>query len=215
IGFEATYYNQVSNDLLLIKPVAPSTGYQYEYINAGKMRNSGVELALDFNVYKNKNWDVSIGANWAKNVSKVLALDNGVDEISIESGFTSIGSYAIVGEPYGVFYGSTWARDAQGRLLIDNAGYPTLAPTNTKLGNPNPDWLMGLNTNISFKNIYFSMLWDIRKGGEIWNGTYARLNNVGRTEESADREREYIIEGVHEDGTTNTTAISAEDYYRY
>src|SRR5690606_2048645 len=69
--------------------------------------------------------------------------------------------------------------------------------------------------NISFKNIYFSMLWDIRKGGEIWNGTYARLNNVGRTEESADREREYIIEGVHEDGTTNTTAISAEDYYRY
>ncbi len=215
ITFEATYYNQVTKDILLFKPVSPSSGYSQEYVNAGKMRNRGLELQLGANLYKSKNWEVSIGANWAMNRNKVLELANGVDEISIESGFTSIGGYAIVGEPYGVFYGSRWQRDASGNIVVDADGYPIMDAKNAKLGDPNPDWLMGLNANVSFKGAYFSMLWDIRQGGDIWNGTWARLNNVGRTDESAEREHDYVVEGVYEDGTRNTTPISAVDYFRY
>ncbi len=219
ISFEATYYHQVSNNLLLQRPVAPSSGYVAEYVNAGKLRNQGVELSLNFDVYKNKDWNVSVGGNWSKNVSKVLGLAQGVTELSIESGFTAIGSFAIVGEPYGVFYGTTWERNASGQLLVDEDGYPILDVAKN-IGNPNPDWLMGLNCNVSYKGLTFSMLWDIRHGGSIWNGTWARLNNVGRTDESAERDHDYVIPGVYAPGTakegqTNTTAMPAQDYFRY
>lgn len=220
ISFEATYYNQKSNDLLVVKPVAPSSGYQYEYTNAGSMRNQGVELALNIEVLKTKDWTINVGGNWARNVNKVLEVGTGVSEISLESGFSSMGSFAIVGQPYGVFYGTGWSRNAAGQILIDADGYPIVDPVSKNLGNPNPDWLMGLNGNVSYKGFTLSMLWDIRHGGKIWNGTQARLNNVGISEESADREREYVVEGVYDAGTpnegqANTTPISAQDYFRY
>lgn len=220
ISLEATYYNQTSNDLLLQKPVAPSSGFVAEYINAGKMRNKGVELALNIDLLKTKDWSVSVGGNWAKNVSEVLKLDRGVDEISIESGFTSMGSYAIVGQPYGVFYGTGWQRNSAGQILIDQDGYPIIDPVAKNLGNPNPNWLMGLNGNVSYKGLSFSMLWDIRNGGKIWNGTAARLNGIGISKASEDRERDYIVEGVYGPGTpnegkSNTTPISASDYFGY
>ncbi len=215
ITFEATYYHQTSNSLLLFRPVAPSSGYVSEYVNAGKMQNQGVELALNFEVFKNKDWNISVGGNWAKNVSKVLELAPGVTELSLESGFTAMGSYAIVGQPYGAFYGTVWERNAAGQMIIDADGYPIVAQKSGNLGNPNPDWLMGLNGNFSWKGLTLSMLWDIRHGGKVWNGTWARLNNVGRTDESADREHTYVVAGVHEDGTPNTTAIPAKDYFQY
>jgi TonB-linked SusC/RagA family outer membrane protein len=219
ISVEATYYNQTSNDLLLQKPVAPSSGYVAEYINAGKMRNKGVELALNIDIVKTKDWTVNVGGNWSKNISEVLALDNGVSEISIESGFTGIGSFAIVGEPYGVFYGTAWKRNAAGQMLIDADGYPIVVE-GKNIGNPNPDWLMGLSGNFSYKGLSLSMLWDIRKGGQLWNGTGARLNTVGISEASADREHDYVVAGVYDEGTpnagqTNTTAIPALDYFQY
>lgn len=220
ISFEATYYNQTSNDLLLQKPVAPSSGFVAEYVNAGKMRNQGVELALNINLVKTKDVTVNIGGNWARNVSKVLALDNGVSQLSIESGFTAMGAFAIVGQPYGVFYGTGWARNAAGQMLIDADGYPVIDPISKNLGNPNPDWLMGLNGDVSYKGFTFSMLWDIRHGGKIWNGTAARLNGIGISKESAEREHDYIVSGVYDAGTpnegqANTTPISAHDYFGY
>ncbi len=82
ISLEATYYHQISNNLLLFRPVAPSSGYVSEYVNSGKMKNQGVELALNFEVFKNKDWNINVGANWSKNISEVLELAEGVTELS-------------------------------------------------------------------------------------------------------------------------------------
>jgi TonB-linked SusC/RagA family outer membrane protein len=220
ITFEATYYNQTSNDLLLVKPVSPSSGYASEYINAGKMRNQGVELSLNADVVKSKDVTFNVGINWSKNKSEVLELDKGVDQISLESGFSSIGSYAIVGQPYGVFYGTAWKRNEAGQILVDEKGVPKVDPVSKNLGNPNPDWLMGISGNVSYKGFTLSMLWDIRHGGKMWNGTQARLNNVGISEASGDREHTYIVEGVYDKGTpnegqTNATPIPAKQYFQY
>ncbi len=219
IIFEATYYNQVTDNILLIKPGAPTTGYQYVYQNSGRLQNRGLELMLDLNIIKNKNFSWNLTTNFTRNRSKVLALANGVKELAIESGFSGIGAYAIVDEPYGVFYGTKWERDStSGQILIDENGYPKVSPINGRIGNPNPDWLMGINNSFTYKNLNFGFLLDIRQGGDVWNGTYARLNRIGRTEESADRERTYLVEGVFAPGTPkagekNDIEISAQSYY--
>ncbi len=74
--------------------------------------------------------------------------------------------------------------------------------------------LSGVNTLLSFKGLSLSGLLDIRQGGILWNGTYARLSRLGRTQESADgRDKAYVIEGVKADGTANDVAISSNAYF--
>jgi TonB-linked SusC/RagA family outer membrane protein len=219
VGLDVTYYNQKSVDNLLIKPVAPSTGYKFEYTNAGEVQNKGIEIALSADVVKSKDLLFTIGGNWSKNTSEVLSLADGVKQISIESGFTEIGSYAIVGQPYGVFYGSSWSRNAAGQLLVGEDGKTIKNAVQVNLGNPNPDWLMGLYGNVSYKAATLSFLFDIRKGGLIWNGTWARLSRLGLTDESADRDRTYVIDAVYADNTTkpgekNTTEVTSAYYFQ-
>lgn len=216
---EATYYNQRSKDNILTKPVAPSTGYQYEIANSGEIENKGYELAWGFDVVKTKDIQWNIGGNWSKNISKVLSLADGVNEISVESGFSEIGAYAIVGQPYGVFYGSAWQRNAQGKLLIGDDGKVLKNDVQVGIGNPNPDWLMGVSSSLNFKGITLSVLFDIRQGGKIWNGTWARLQRIGVSNESVNREQEYVIDGVYADGTAkpgeqNSTPVNALYYFQ-
>ena len=222
LNFEATVYRQITSDNLIAKPVAGSTGFQAEYVNAGEVQNQGIELSLNADVVKTRDFTWNLGGNFSKNVSKVLSLTPGVSEISLESGFSQMGSYAIVGQPYGVFYGTAWKRNDKGQLLLDSMGRAQVAEKTKNLGNPNPDWLMNLSTTVNYKGFYASALLDIRHGGYIWNGTYARLNNIGRTEESADREHQYLIQGVYdssiaragEGGKDNKDSVSANYYYR-
>ncbi len=227
LNLDVTYYYQKTIDILLPRPIAPSSGFTALYANSGQMYNKGWEIMLTGSpvLTKDFKWDVSV--NWAKNKSKVLKLAEGVDQVSIEAGFDEIGSYAIVGQPYGAFYGSAWQRNADGKLIINpSTGLPYIDPKSKNLGNPYPDWLMGIRNTFSYKKVSFSFLWDIRHGGKVWNGTGARLNNVGTSAASADREGSYVIEGVLGDGTTNadgyanatstsnSVAIDGRDYWR-
>lgn len=217
---DITYYNQKTTDILLYRPVAPSSGYESFYSNSGEMVNKGWEIALGGTPIKKKNfrWDANL--NFTKNVSEVLKLGEGVEEIDIETAFSSIGSYAIVGQPYGALYGTRWKKTSDGQLLISpTTGLPLIEATRGNIGNPFPDWLMNIRNTFKYKNVSLNTLLDIRKGGDIWNGTYARLQRLGMTEESADREKTYVIEGVVADangestGVKNAKEISAFDYY--
>ena len=216
LGFDFTYYNQVSSDLLVYRPVAPSSGFSQSYENLGEMKNYGIELMVNATPIQKKDfqWDITLNFTRARN--KVLKLAEGVKELSLEAGFASMGSYAIVDEPYGVFYGTKWARNSAGQLLIGANGLPTVDPVRGNLGNPYPDWFAGLRNTFTYKNVSLTCLFDVRQGGKIWNGTWARLQQIGQTEESgAGREKAYVIEGVKaSDGSTNDIVISAYNYFR-
>ncbi len=228
LGLDVTYYLQTTVDILLDKPVAPSSGFDREYVNTGKMQNQGWEVALTGTPVKTKNFTWDISATWFRNRSKVLELAPGVDQVDIEAAFEDIGSFAVVGDPYGTFFGSAWQKTSDGQLIIDpSTGLPIIDPERKSLGSPYPDWLSGVrNTFTIYKNLSVSMLWDFRKGGKIWNGTWARLNRLGQTAESAvDRDAPKVIDGVVATGfddngyaiagtDKNTTEVSSFDYYR-
>ncbi len=217
IDLDADYYVQKSSDILLTQPVASSSGFSYVYNNAGAMTNKGIELTLNADVVKNKQVTWNIGGNFSKNKNEVTALAEGVDEIEIEAGFGDPGSYVIVGQPYGLLYGSQWAYNENGDLLIDADGFPIFDTVSGVIGDPYPDWLMNINTAVTYKRFTLSGLLDIRKGGDIWAGTIARMNRIGISEASGERDHPYVIDGVVEqaDGSyvQNTTEISPSDYF--
>jgi len=214
-SLDVTLYNQKSTNIILGMPLAPSTGYSSVVQNAGEMQNKGIELVIGATPIKSDKFTWDINLNWASNRNEVLKLAPGVDEISTESAFASNGSYAIVGEPYGVIYGTKWRRNEAGQLLIGANGLPLVDPKRGRIGSPYPKWYGGLRNTLSYKGVNLTFLWDVREGGEIWNGTWGRMMQLGRTKESEARDREYLIEGVRaSDGQPNARKISAYDYFR-
>jgi len=232
LNVDFTYYNQTTTDILVRRPIAGSSGFRFMQANSGEMINKGVELVVSGDPVRTSDFNWNISVNFAKNYNEVLALAEGVDEVSLEAGFSHVGSYAIVGDAYGAFHGTVWTRDANDNLVINpNTGMPIVHPLRQNMGNPFPDWLGGLRNTFSFKGLSLTALIDVREGQSVWCGTIARLHRLGRTEESADREKMYLIEGVKAqvDGTgavlldddgvavagteANDIEVSAYDYF--
>jgi len=220
LDVDYTYYRQKSVDLLLFFPTSGSSGFTSSYTNSGELLNSGHELYVEIKPFRAEepgDFAWTVGLNWYKNTSEVLKLAEGVEEVSVEAAFASIGSFAIVGEPLGVFYGTRWERQ-DGQLVIQNNGLPKIAATTGNIGSPIPNWQMGLRNTFEWNRLTLSFLFDFRNGGDVWNGTWARMHNLGVSGASAAREGKestYIIPGVKEsDGTANDIAISARTYWR-
>ena len=228
IDIDYTYYNQKSTDLLLFFPTPPSSGFVSSYTNSGVVVNKGHEVYLEVNAFRAENpgdFSWTIGLNWSKNISEVKELAPNVEEVQVEAAFASIGSFAIVGEPLGAFFGTRWERDNAGNLQIQANGLPAIAATTGNVGNPIPNWLSGIRNTFEWNSFTFSFLFDIRNGGDVWNGTRARMHNLGvsgtgdvgdeATHGSDQREQTYIIPGVKlSDGTPNDIEISARTYWR-
>ncbi len=150
-----TYYNQKSTDLLMFLPVPASSGFTSSYTNVGELVNQGHEIYLTVNPIRKEEFKWSISLSWTKNTSEVTKLGEGIEEVSVESAFTSIGSFAIVGEPLGVFYGTAWQRDANGNKLIGANGRPIIAAEQGNIGSPLPNWFAGLRNTFEYKNFNF------------------------------------------------------------
>lgn len=214
ISLDLTYYNQETSNVLLSRPIPYSTGHAAILDNAGVIVNKGIEIEANFIPIKTKDFEWQIGGNFAQNKNTVKELANGIDQVEIEVGFGDPGVFAKIGEPFGVLYGTTWERASDGQLLIGADGLPIASLEVSKVGNPFPDWTAGIRTEFTYKKLSLSALLDIKKGSVIWNGTQARLNRIGRSLGSADREKTYVISGTHADGSANSTPVDAIDYWQ-
>jgi TonB-linked SusC/RagA family outer membrane protein len=212
IDVDVTYYSSLTQDAIVQVNAAPSTGFGVEFRNSAEIENKGWEIVIDANVLQigEFSWDLGVNFNAYTNVVKKLA--EGVDNVVL-SGFTVPSSNAVVNQPYGVIFGSRFARNDDGKLLIGNDGWPLIAPTNGAIGNPIPDWTAGVRNTFSWKGISLSTFIDIRQGGDMWNGTRGILDYFGTSKESADLRnvKGYVFDGVrNSDGQPNTTPV---DFY--
>ncbi|MEN0052769.1 MAG: SusC/RagA family TonB-linked outer membrane protein [Mucilaginibacter sp.] len=217
LGFDATLYQQTSHDLLISQPVAPTSGFQYFFHNIAQIRNRGIEIGVTGTPVKTENFRWDVTANWSKNNNVVQKLAPGVTEFAVGNFFSQPQSFAIVGKPFGALYGYAFQRDSKGSVLISpDTGLPLIATEQSQLGNPNPTWLGNITNEFTYKAFSFSFLWDFRKGGTLWNGTWQNLNFRGKSIESEDRNRTYVIPGVVASGPNagqpNTKEISGTSY---
>lgn len=225
LGIDFTWYDLESVDQILAVPITFSTGFATAITNAGRVRNTGVEVQLRGTPVKARNFSWDIDLNFTANENTVEELGEGVPDLSFGSaGVASTNNRAIEGEPFGVLYGTRWSRDEGGNRLVDGEGYPIYDPQDPGIvGDPNPDWIMGLRNSFTFKGLYVSALLDLRQGGDIYNGTVGVMQNLGIHESTESREEEVVFEGVYAEGTVidgedvsgqpNQTPIRLDDHY--
>jgi outer membrane receptor protein involved in Fe transport len=179
LSADITLYQSESRDIIVAVPVAGSSGFTNTFLNAGTMTNTGVEAMLNATLVESNDFKWNAGMTFTRNRNVVQELAEGVDVISLPWGFFGANQRLVAGEAYGTLYGDDWARDEAGNALVDASGYPVYSSTEVVVGDPNPDWLMGITSLATYKNWSFNMLWDIRSGGDIWNGTRGALYYFG------------------------------------
>ena len=109
------------------------------------------------------------------------------------------------GLPTTTIGGLNYLRNDNGQILIDpNLGYPISNPNYVRIGDRNPDFVMGFVNSISYKNLRLSFTLDWKQGGDVLNGTEQQLVIAGLSNRTLDREIIRIIPGVLRDGLENT-----------
>ncbi len=212
IGIDLTLYQRRTSDLITRAPIDPSTGFTSTFINIGEIENKGIELGLDLTPISGPvTWKLT--GNFYAYESLVTDLGGDIDEVTI-AGFTNLGNFAIEGEAFGVMKGSGVLRDENGNAIIDGNGWWTPTDETQIIGNPHPDFTTSVTNTLNWKGFSFSFQFDYRKGGDMYSGTARTLLARGLTQDTDfDRTQAFVLDGVKEDGTTNTTMITATNLY--
>ena len=216
LGVDFTYYNSSTVNQILPVEISAGTGYSSRLINAGEIRNSGVELFLNGTPVKSKNftWDVTL--NFSNNKSKVVELAPDILAITLMDPGYGASIEARVGEPFGNIVGYRAKRNANGDLLLTSDGKYQRADDREVLGRIQPDFLAGLTNAFTYKDLSVSFLVDTRKGGQILS--YSKLNQMAKgTGKFTENRTNLIIDGVIETSPghfeKNTNVIPAQNYY--
>lgn len=216
---EGTFYHTNTVNQILEIGVPNPSGYASRIINAGNIRNQGVELLLRATPVQTTTFKWNITLNFGANRNKVLRLDSLQKAPPLSSPETLGMIVAEEGKGFGEIYTSSFIRDASGAIIVDDSGKPMVEGDVSKhhAGNYNPDWTAGLTNTFSYKNFSLSFLIDERKGGVIVSGTQALLASKGASELTvANREGGLVVpNSVREDGAKNDIAVSAEDYWKW
>jgi len=214
LAFDLTWYNKISTNQLASISLPPSSGYTNYYTNFGKIQNTGIELDVVGKVIDSKDFKWSLHFTFTKNKNTVLELAPGVDRIPLSTllqGSTNLSPYLEAGMPYGYLRGNKAYRDGQGHLLVD----PTTGfllnpdPTETMIGDPNPDYKMGLGTTVNYKNFFLTAHFDFTHGGDIYSTTLNLLLGRGVTKDTQDREHTWVIPGYYGDPNTGKPMLDA------
>lgn len=227
IGIDATYYNRLSENQIGQKASAPSTGYDSFVTNFGSIRNKGFELGVDLYPIVTKDFTWSMYLTYTKNISEVVELADGVDELYVGGDFEAPQAVLIKGQPYGVLKGEKLARTSDGIPLVDASNGMYINDTELGIiGDPNPDFKSSLTNTFKYKDVSLSFMIDYQKGGCVFSSYLTDLLGRGVTKLTEDRLGTRIIKGVYGDPNTlepildengdyiwNTTAIGESDLW--
>ncbi len=226
VEFSGTYYRTSTTEQIITPPIAPSSGFRKGTVNAGEIRNDGIELRANGTVLTAGDFQWNASINWAKNWSEVVSLTETLPtfELSSELGVAVV---AREGQPFGEIFGSAYARTEDGRRILSDSGVPVRADTSSLLGNVQPDWTGGLSNTVRYNNLSLRVLIDVRAGGDIYSLSNAVAAQQGTGAFTLDgREAWYngdggfVAEGVVNTGAEenptyeeNTQAVDPQSYW--
>lgn len=226
IELDVAWYDRTSTNLIATISTPPSSGYQYQATNFGEISNKGIEVDLTLRPVRTQNFSWDVRGIFTKNKNIVTKLISGVERIQLNGVLDALGPYLEPGQPFGYLRGTVNLRDDEGNFLIDpTTGDLILANEQAFIGDPNPDFKLGITNTLSYKGVFLSALWDMTKGGDIYSVTISSLLGRGVTADTRDRETSWIIPGVYGNPDTqepiladgkkvpNQTRITTNDLY--
>lgn len=186
IQFTGDYYLSTTKDLILLRTLAPSSGYSDMFDNVGETKNNGIELALTSNNVKKGKFSWSTTLTFMKNTEKVTRLINDASSISTEnssgnnvtiikgspvvsyffyekigiwqlSDADEIAAYNLKNPSAKVKAGDIKFKDQNGDGVINDSDKKVL-------GSNVPKFSLGFNNNFKLGNFDFSFYWFARVG---------------------------------------------------
>ncbi len=210
-SIDAAYYNTLCTDQIVQGYRASyGTGAVLNTQNAASLRNKGIEITVNLNAIAKKDFTWSTNFNFNRMRSEVLSLPASIgllnDYYNSDTYISNVRGGLIRNQPTGTITGSTYTRNNAGQILISpTTGLPLVnTGTNSLIGERTPDFTLGINNNLRYKNWTLSFLWDMKIGGDIYNGTDQLLTGLGKSARTADRATPRIIQGVLNDGLQNS-----------
>jgi len=214
IDLDLSLYNRTSTNLIAPISIPSASGFSQLYTNYGKISNKGIEIDLTVVPVRTKNFNWSIRSAFTKNESVVKKLTEGVERLllyPVLAGATNISPYLEPGKPFGYLRGDKVYRDsATGAILINPAtgGMIVNLTDQEMIGDPNPDFKLGVTNTLTYKGFFLSALWDMTRGGDLYSTTVQSLLGRGVTKDTRDREASWVIPGVYGDPQTGQTILS-------
>lgn len=216
LGIDFTWYNSNSKNQLLAITLPPGSGWSGQYINAGNIKNDGIELTLNGTALKTKDFKWDIALNYAKNNNKVLEISPTLNEFLLTAGGDFMNTVKIVkGKPFGELYSRGYVRNANGQIIVDANGLPVISGAqDVYVGNTRPDWTGSIINRFSYRNFYASFVISARMGGVVSSFTNANIYADGVAAKTAENRDGFIFDGVFADGSKNNKQITAEQYWK-
>ncbi|WP_026628721.1 SusC/RagA family TonB-linked outer membrane protein [Dyadobacter alkalitolerans] len=205
LRFDITYYDRANTNQIFSVPMAPSTGYASKNINAGKLVSRGWEIGLGGTPISNRGgWSLDLNANFSRNRVTVKELAPNFPYFE-QWGENGAGAYTFVGEQIGNMYSRGFAtvQDKDSPyyrwpiIAYDGEGgdmdWQSLGgrENNVKVGNYNPDFLVGMQANLTYKRFSLGLSFDWRQGGEFMSFTY----RYGESDWKSQRQIDNLIPG--------------------
>ena len=187
LRLDGTYYQADNTNQILSVDLPQSSGYSRKLINAGLLRSKGFEASLGITAVETDDWNWDLNFVYSKNRTTVVELAEGLDYIKLWSDAKG-GAYTWVGEEIGNLIDRSLIRVDDPNspyhgwpLLNDSGEYRNQndvgkSDENGKrispvVGNFNPDFMLGLQTSVTYKNWKLAMSFDWRSGGQFVSQT--------------------------------------------
>ena len=215
IGLTVNVYNKKVSDLLINRQLSPTNGFSSVLDNFGSLENKGYEIMLSLVPIQKKNLKWEMTTIYNHNENKALKIGQALTLLSTNAG----APIAIIeGQPIGVFYGTYFARNADGSYLTNAAGIPQTAkgtqttvtnPTETKdasglptgtvlrkvIGNPNPDFTGSFVNEVTYKKLSLRAQVDFVKGVDVFNADFRTRQGVGNGKVAEQEQRGILPRG--------------------
>ena len=226
VGVDFTWYSQTATDQILSTTISSASGFGSQVINAGEIKNSGIELLLTTTPVRSGEWRWDLDFNISRNDNEVVELIEGQTSLILaESRHRGNFVTADVGEAYGSIKGRKYLRqnvpaggsdcDATGPIVHDGDGLPMRTSDLCVIGNGSPDVTGGISNTIRFRNLTLSALVDMRFGGDLFSVTNSAAYDNGLHRNTLQGRAEGFIvgDGVDASGATNTVQADPQDYW--
>ncbi len=226
LNLDATYYNTLNKGQIIENfRLSYGTGFVLNTQNAASTRNQGIEVTLGTAVINKAKFGWNLQLNFNKMWNKVEDMPKNVAEYYIADTwlYGNARGGLVLGGPTTSITAWGYERNDKGDILINPAtGLPVIDGIFKVRGDRNPDFTLGINNNLRMNRFRLNFLWDLKVGGDIFNGTSRFLTGVGKSPITADRFTPRVIKGVLRDGrqnsatpTPNTIVITPAYYDAY